>query len=221
MTLLDIQAQLLEFYALRVEGSIEQFLISDRDLYRSLCRESTQAGREAVLIHSDEDDLSVSVYIDDVILEQLATLNYSDALEEKNLDHVLVALEGVSHFVYLAWNAQFDKQVTIFELELQAEIDKFLSIMYFIDQTKKELGADDVHEALFERTMIGDWVADATRERYLDANFYAAKYCWQILTAFNEAKPAKGLVPELRRFYRLPQNEKVRHINQRTPRSYQ
>ena len=37
------------------------------------------------------------------------------------------ALEGVSHFVYFAWNAGYDKPVSILELEMQAEIDKYIA----------------------------------------------------------------------------------------------
>ncbi len=39
---------------------------------------------------------------------------------------IWTALEGVSHFVYLAWNAGHDKPVSLLELEMQAEVDKYV-----------------------------------------------------------------------------------------------
>ncbi len=48
-------------------------------------------------------------------------------LNESNVADYWTALEGVSHFHYFAWNAGHDKPVTLLELELQAEIDKYVA----------------------------------------------------------------------------------------------
>ena len=48
-------------------------------------------------------------------------------LNENNVADYWTALEGVSHFTYYAWNAARDKPVSLFELELQAEVDKFVT----------------------------------------------------------------------------------------------
>ena len=48
-------------------------------------------------------------------------------LDGENLADFWSALEGVSHFTYYAWNAARDKSVSLFELELQAEVDKFVT----------------------------------------------------------------------------------------------
>ena len=45
-----------------------------------------------------------------------------------------LALEGVSHFLYLIWNASFDRSVTLLEMELQAEIDKFVMLGIFLEK---------------------------------------------------------------------------------------
>ena len=48
-------------------------------------------------------------------------------LHDGNVADYWTALEGVSHFLYLAWNAGHDKPVSLLELEMQAEVDKYVA----------------------------------------------------------------------------------------------
>ena len=68
----------------------------------------------------------MALYIDAAVLERLARRDPFDALTHENLADYLTAAEGVSHFVYVAWNTGHDKPVTLLELELQAEVDKYV-----------------------------------------------------------------------------------------------
>ena len=47
-------------------------------------------------------------------------------LHAGNVADCWTALEGVSHFLYLSWNAGHDKPVSLLELEMQAEVDKYV-----------------------------------------------------------------------------------------------
>jgi len=45
---------------------------------------------------------------------------------QERFNDCCMLLEGVSHFLYLTWNAHYDRQVSLLDLELQAEVDKFV-----------------------------------------------------------------------------------------------
>ena len=53
-------------------------------------------------------------------------------LDRENLDPFCVAAEEVSHFVYLFFCARAARQVTQLELELQGEVDKYLSSVFLL-----------------------------------------------------------------------------------------
>ena len=107
---------------------------------------------EQVLVSEDQDGIDLAVFLDREVLDELRAENPMRALHDGNLDHFWTALEGVSHFVFLAWSAAFERQTTRLELELQAEIDKFvLSAMLIASQFGGRVPAD-LHTWLFERS---------------------------------------------------------------------
>jgi hypothetical protein len=156
----------------------------------------------------------MALYIDAQVLERLAHRDPFDALTHENLADYLTVAEGVSHFVYVAWNAAFDKPVTLLELELQAEIDKFVLGAWLLRAQGSGRVPRELHRALFERTRV-DPVAAAGRTRlYHTASCYAARFCSRV--AARLARRTRGstceLMAELRRFYRWGNAHKMRHI---------
>ena len=57
-------------------------------------------------------------------MERLRAHDPRERLDDGNLPDFLLALEGVSHFVYIAHRARLERSVSAVELELQAEVDK-------------------------------------------------------------------------------------------------
>ena len=218
MPLAALQAHIETRYGLDTTVPVGDFVVTERGLLEALASDASRLERhprELLLVSEADGALDVSLFIDAGVLERLADRDPFDALGDHNLDDFLVALEGVSHFVYLAHNARFDKSVTPFELELQAEIDKFLVVVALVAEQSGREPLASIHEALFEQARIGDWVAPEVRERYEAANFYAGKYCRQLIDAGIGATSPEHLNRELCRFYRLPRNAKVRHIESR------
>ena len=78
----------------------------------------------------------------------------SRALTHENLADYLTAAEGVSHFVYVAWNAGHDKPVTLLELELQAEVDKYVLGAWLLREQGAGRFPRELHRALFERARV-------------------------------------------------------------------
>ena len=70
-------------------------------------------------------------------------------LDADNLEDFWTAFEGVSHFTYYAWNAQREKRVTLLEMELQAEVDKYVATTLLL-LTPRAAQPRGLHHWLFE-----------------------------------------------------------------------
>ena len=116
------QKLLAVIYDVPVEHDVADFLLTDRSRLPESARASGAA--EQVLVAEDGDTLWVSVYLEPALLQRLAASDPFEALHAGNIADYWTVLEGVSHFVYLVWNASYDRQITLLELELQAELDK-------------------------------------------------------------------------------------------------
>ena len=126
----DLQKLLATIYDVPLPHDVAEFLLTDR---AQLPQSAQDSGTdEQVLVAEDGDTLWVNVYLEPALLARLESANPSEALHGGNIADYWTALEGVSHFLYLAWNAMFDRSVTLMELELQAEIDKYVSSLWLL-----------------------------------------------------------------------------------------
>ena len=130
-----------------------------------------------------------------------------------NLADYLTVAEGVSHFVYVAWNAAFDKPVTLLELELQAEIDKYVLCAWLLREQGAGRFPRELHRALFERVRI-DPAAGDRAGLYEAASWYAQRFCGRVARSLARGTRTamRELLTELRRFYRLGNARKLRYI---------
>lgn len=212
MLLANLQDHLSLLYEAPIAHRVTDFLITDARLARAL--EDGHAPRdnaERLLLRQDEDCLDVSLYIDDDVLASLAGVDPWTRLDRRNLNDFLIALEGVSHFHYLVWSATHARQVTQLELELQAEVDKYVTAAML----REEQGTDDadLHETLFEAVSFDPALDAETGARYRTANHYAAKYCRGLARRHRGRHHDPACLNELRRFYRLSQQGKMRMID--------
>ncbi|HVY65764.1 MAG TPA: hypothetical protein VHH11_13155 [Gammaproteobacteria bacterium] len=211
MLLAKLQALLHELYALDVQYGVDDFLITDAAFARAL----DTGGRdvdEKLLIAEADGEAEVALYLEAELLRRLAERDPLTCLDADNLADFWAALEGVSHFTYYAWNAQREKHVTLFELELQAEVDKFVTTGLLLKrQNGRELPA--LHDWLFDRPRLASELNGEERERYRRANRYAGKYCRRLAPALTRGAGDEAVQRELRTFYRLSQQSKLAHID--------
>lgn len=212
MLLSQVQNYLAGFYEAPTPYDIYDFLITDAAHADALTPTGERDNDERLLVAQTDDGVELSIYVDGDTLSFLRDDDPFTGLHDGNLSAFMVALEGVSHFHYLCWNASFDKSVTLLELELQAEVDKYVTAIALLGEQENTPGIEDVHERLFENVRFRDDLAADHRARYQDANRYAGKYCRALLTNYPEAHREPCFRNELRRFYRLTQNEKIRRI---------
>jgi len=126
-------------------------------------------------------------------------------------------LEGVSHFVYLAWNAGHDKPVSLLELEMQAEVDKYVGSYWLMRRQFPDRFPAELLRLLFEKTRIDPRLAAGRENLYREASRYAEMFCRRLERSLRgtRGRSLAEVSTELRRFYRLTNARKVAHI-QRT-----
>jgi hypothetical protein len=105
----------------------------------------------------------------------------------------------------------------VLELEMQAEIDKYVSSCWLLRRQSPQRFPAELHPLLFERTRIDPILAGGRADLYRAATRYAARFCRgmerRLRSRPGEVAQAQ-VEPELRRFYRMPQRAKCDYIAQ-------
>jgi hypothetical protein len=212
MVLQQLQDLLAGIYDLPMQYRVYDFLFTERERLPQTVRDSNTD--EQVLVRDENGAAAVGLFLDARLLERLAAANPLEALNGGNLADYWTALEGVSHFICLAWNAGHDRGVSLLELELQAEIDKYVSSWWLLRAQDPERYPAELHRLLFERSRIDGRLAGERCQLYREANHYAARFCRRLerqLSLQAAGRPREALA-ELRRFYRLSRERKMTHI---------
>ena len=210
-TLASLQSALAEIYDLPATPDVREYLITRAELTKI---GEARPSDEQLIVAEEGDTLSMALYIDAAVLERLGRCDPFAGLTHENLADYLTAAEGVSHFVYVAWNTGHDKPVTLLELELQAEVDKYVLCAWLLRAQGDGRFPRELHRALFERAHV-DAVAAAGRiGLYHTASNYAARFCRHVgaLLSLQQNGVTRDLLAELRRFYRWGNARKLRHI---------
>ena len=216
MQLKQLQQELETVYDLSCQHQVNDFLLTERAVAGQLVGSSAIDGTpEALLVRQDGDGLDVSLFLEAELLARLEARDPSDAVDGVYLNDLLAAVEGVSHFLYLIWNAGHARPVTQLELELQAEVDKFVVCALVMDWAGGHSDTRALHRLLFSGFHLRQNLSPQQRARYLRASRLAACYCDSLPHGQLRA-PGKRLLPELRRFYRMLQGHKIRHIQSRS-----
>ena len=196
-----------------MDHSVNDFLITDKLLADHLSADNFINNDERLLISEYEDGMDLSLYISEEIYQYLDNSHPINLIEQGKHSEFCLLLEGVSHFLYVVWNANHHKQVTLLEMELQAEIDKFIMLQSFIDHGKDSDSINNLRNWLFENHSYDSELSPNEIERYEQANYYAAKYCMALQQNYKLSRLNQDLLNDLRRLYRMSQQEKMRYIN--------
>jgi hypothetical protein len=180
-----IQRQLAHFYALEQELDVVDFV-----------QEVDDGEREVLLVQERDDALELALLLPKRLLDPDSPRGDADGL--------LQALEGVSHFVYLTERVRAGLPTTLLELELQAEVDKFV-LLAIEGQTRDARTRALLCERLFEQVQYLHAASSEDGERYRFANTLAARYVRRLAPELGSS----ALQTKLRRFYRAGQTEKI------------
>lgn len=210
----ELQQHLNDIYQVGAGYDVRDFLITDQRLARHI-------GGDAMLVHTsetlllseDDDGMGLSLFLDRALLDRLESANPLDELRPSLLDDLWKVIEGLSHFNCVVWKASQDRSVSLLELELQAEIDKFVGTMRLAVGQRDADMLNRLHGWLFDDVSFSDELDCEQQDRYREANEYAARFCrslrHRLLHDDGQA------LAELRRFYRLQLGDKISHIRSR------
>lgn len=215
MLLTRLQSLISGIYDVSVTHDVYDFLVTDRGRLPAAAPTS-ESDEELFVSHSVEEggEVGVSLYLDPALLERLNVADPLVRLHDGNVADYWTALEGVSHFLYLAWNAGHDRPVSLLELEMQAEVDKYVSSYWLMREQFPGHFPTELLNVLFERTRIDSRLARGRESLYREATRYAQKFCRRLEQSLRVARGESDgeVLAELRRFYRLTNLRKLAHI---------
>jgi hypothetical protein len=214
MLLSRLQALLAGIYDLSLGDDVSDYVITDRALLPESA--PSNGADEQLFVESGgaSQEFGVALYLDPVMLERLGAADPTDALHAGNVADYLTALEGVSHFVCVAWHASHGRDVSLLALELQAEIDKYVATYALLRRQAPRRFPAELHDLLFSRTRVDPALAGARAALYRKASAHAARYCRTLERRLRRERAAGDGLPwalraELMRFYRLPETRKL------------
>jgi hypothetical protein len=210
-----MQTLLAQLYDAPVHEDVQDFVLSNRECLSEVVGEQAEhAGDERVFVVEEEQGVRLGLFIDRDVLARLAKRDPLEALDADNLPDFCTALEGVSHFHYLVWSLARGRNVSLLELELQAEVDKYATALALMTRQQSGRFPDALHARLFHAVSFLPQPDEISRHRYQEANRHAARFCRSLEEKFLRARRQRPelWLGELRRFFRWSHQEKIRNL---------
>lgn len=204
--MLDVQRRLERLYALSPLAPVTEFLVPEEHA------DALPGGGSRTLVQQEGDDVTLGVVIDGGVRERLARRDPRDRLDRHNLGPFCTLTEEISHFVYLMFCAAAQRSITELELELQGEVDKYLSATFLLSLQNEGAVSTRLRELLFRHWRLTEGLTSEQEERYRAASELAWRYTGWLEDEFLRQRRLADLAREARRFYRLGQREKLERI---------
>ena len=225
-----LQSRLQQQYDLAIPYQVEHFVSHDTELALHLAGESSgmddahhapcaeipsPMAEETLFISQCDDTLEFTLYLDKDVLSlasqhtQTGSNGAVHAFDKHTIDSLCTVVEGVSHAVCLLWHAHHDRQLRALDLELQAEVDKY---MLLLESCVDNQSRDGLHRQLFRDVRYTAPVDSTLYKRYKVAGDHAAIYCHWLVQEFPGPGDQLSLHQELARFYRLSGTAKFDRI---------
>jgi hypothetical protein len=193
-----VQCGLESLYRVSTGVAVDDFLVGEEQRDALVV---DRKPREQLLVHEGDGEMAVALFIDPAVLANLVANDPSRRLGDHNLGDFLLAVEGVSHFIYAIWCARADRRVSQLELELQAEIDKYVTCLLVTDPEPRV--SSTLRHRLFVEPAYEPDLDHDEHARYRAANDNAHRYAAWLEETFVESRRIPEMLAELRRFYRL------------------
>jgi len=217
MLLKKIQKQLETIYQLPGDLSIVDFLINQEVLEKLKEKQhhltNIHNRKGLMLLFPEGGELRLAIYLHDQVLNNLHRHNPFLGLNEQNIHDFCIMTEEVSHFLYTIWRVRHRIQMTKLELELQAEVDKFIICNLYRLNHETHFNSLFLKQLLFETFSLEKDLTSESKNRYSTANKFALHYCHFLENHFIKKALFLQMFEEIRRFYRLGQTDKISHIN--------
>lgn len=200
-----LQRTLETIYDVRAPVQVDDFLVSDERAARRLDPQG-RSNAEKLLIRGGDQHVELALVLAAESLARLDRDNPLRALSDSNFHDFCLVLEGVSHFTYAACNAALNKRITLLELELQAEVDKYVVASALLRRQQSRPQHQAVWRRLFHRVRYAECLTRPELERYERANRAARRFCRRLQRPGDVSASRMAI---LRRFYRMPKLAKL------------
>ena len=186
LSLAAIQRRLVHYYGLDEVPAIDGFV-----------RVSDDVEREQLLVRWGEDGVEMALELP------------RHAATGRDLDAICQLVEGVSHFVLVAERARSELPLTQLELELQAEIDKYVVLAVTSEPPLDAISRAALHERLFGAVRFLHPPDTEHGERYRIAHRLAMRFTQKLDHRYLRHGRHHELRAALCRFYRAGQTTKL------------
>ena len=192
---------------------VERFLVGS-----DAARAAGHAPRapEELLVVEEQDGVALGLYLAPAVVAGAAGADPHDRRPRLTargaLRSVACAAEGVSHFLYLATRAAAGGKVSLLELEVQAEVDKFALLVLHLWRRGLRRMSPALRRRLYDRVRYHAWLGAEERARYEEANRLGGGYARWLEGRFVDGANIDGLLRELRRTYRRGGGEKLAYL---------
>jgi hypothetical protein len=192
----EAQRRIVDYYRLSWIPSVKPFV-----------RAGARGSRERLWVRQLADQLELALELPAPALAlPVAAL---DQPSGGALDGLCQVVEGVSHFVLLADRARRERPTTELELELQAELDKYLLLVVAPVATRRRVERSALRRRLFHGARFAHRSGTVQGERYRLANRLALRLTRRFERRYLSDGRHADLRAELRRLYRVGQSDKL------------
>ncbi len=214
----ELQRKIEKTYALDTGiTNIDEFVIGNKGYKEFYAKEKIRTvvnnshSRSQVFIRDGGNRLRISIYYPDELIKVLEDNDPRLGLHDDNIDACASFVEELDHFLFIAQNYKLNRPFSLLELELQANVTKYLVLKYFIALQNKSvrLSKSDKeyirHHLFYKRKY--DIEDDAEMKRYEDAKIFGMIYTKHIDLLSHEDR-----LRDLRQFSRMTCPSKIKHI---------
>lgn len=204
----SIQQQLESIYDLRCRLRAKEYLLSAEEAAQL---GGTGRSDEELLLADNEEGVELGLYLSEALLSKMNALEQlgTERIWQEALPSFCELAEGVSHFLYVVHSAEHERQVSLLELEAQAEVDKY--VLCLMAKPEKSDWAKELVQRLFDNVLYRSNLSTEERHRYEEANRLARRYCVGLTSHVRQGR-LERLFHELRYSYRLGREAKLRRF---------
>ena len=175
-------------------GDLAPFVIGDQgyrclyagangDAHRDDPARTAGAARTAgigarTLVRDTEEGVRLCIYYPDRLVRHLEAYPPERGLGDDNVDAFATLVEELDHLLVLAERAGHCRPSTLFDLELHANVSKYLVLSRFLSQGRGRLGPRRRTWLRYHLFHKGSWAGstEAERARYRDAARWALRF---------------------------------------------
>jgi hypothetical protein len=195
--------------ATHIQGALERVYQLERVADVGDYLRGAEAGEREALLLREADDGALEVTLRLPRLGPSPPPQEAPEVGDTGLDALCQIIEGVSHFVYVVERARVRRATTQLELEVQAEVDKWVVLAGSMHGFNAQRSAV-LRACLYENVSFSHEDESELGERYRVANDTAHGFIRKLEGDY--VRPARygEMRAELRRFFHVGQEEKLR-----------